>query len=41
MITCSVNSEANARRIAMVESCFGGSGQVSSISIIVREFNVK
>lgn len=26
-----VNSEANARRIAMVESCFGGSGQPLSI----------
>lgn len=25
----SVNSEANARRIAMVENCFGSSGQVS------------
>lgn len=30
-----VNSEANARRIAMVESCFGGSGQVSEIFIII------
>jgi len=28
-----VNSEANARRIAMVESCFGSSGQVWSILI--------
>ena len=27
----SVNSEANARRIAMVESCFGSSGQVMLI----------
>lgn len=26
-----VNSEANARRIAMVESCFGRSGQVRGI----------
>jgi hypothetical protein len=26
-----VNSEANARRIAMVEGCFGSSGQVWSI----------
>lgn len=25
-----VNSEANARRIAMVESCFGGAGQVNN-----------
>lgn len=26
-----MNSEANARRITMVESCFGSSGQVSQI----------
>jgi len=28
-ITFLVNTEANARRIAFVESCFGSSGQVS------------
>lgn len=27
-----VNSEANARRISMVESCFGSSGQVIIIN---------
>jgi hypothetical protein len=31
MVDRLVNSEANARRIAMVENCFGGSGQTLSI----------
>lgn len=30
----SVNSEANARRIAMVENCFGSSGQVRFLGFV-------
>jgi len=33
-IIISVNSEANARRIAMVENCFGSSGQVRKMNEI-------
>lgn len=33
-----VNSEANTRRIAMVEGCFGSSGQVSKLKFYVFKY---
>lgn len=36
-----VNSEANARRIAMVESCFGSAGQVTPLQNQLVEYRLK
>lgn len=37
-LSISVNSEANARRISMVENCFGIAGQVFIVGFILQDY---